>query len=104
MGGDGLKRLQHIGGDRGEREVGDRIAAGLVQEDHVLAVGDPFAAEPHPHPSSEGLGEQEALGQWVGNQEASDRRGTEGSLLPGQAHGFVLSSGEGLRRHRRVLG
>jgi len=33
--------LERTVGDGGEREVGDRIAAGFVQQHDVLAVGDP---------------------------------------------------------------
>ena len=54
------------------REVGDRVAAGLVQEHDVLAVGDPLAAEPYPHPPPRRLREQQALGQGIGNQEPAD--------------------------------
>ncbi len=44
--------LERAGREIGEGEVGHRIAAGLVEQHDVLAVGDPLPAEPHPQPTS----------------------------------------------------
>jgi hypothetical protein len=68
-------------------EVGDRIAPRLVQEHDVLAVGDPFCAEADPHAAAERLGEQQPFGQWIGDEEASNRMRRQWSLLPGESHG-----------------
>jgi hypothetical protein len=61
--------------------------AGLVQQEHVLAVGDPLAGEPHAHPAAERLGEQHSLREGLGGQEVAERYTTEQALLPGQSHG-----------------
>jgi hypothetical protein len=60
-----------------------------VQQDVVLAVGDPGAAEAHAHPAAQRLGEDHPFGERVGDQEPADRSGSERSLLPGQAHGDI---------------
>lgn len=70
--------------------VGDGVAARLVQEQHVLAVGDPGPVEPHAHTAAQPLGEQQALRQGFGGEEVSDRARREGPLLPGQSHGLFL--------------
>ena len=53
------------------REVRHRVAAGLVQEQHVLVVGDPLAGELHPHRAPQTLDVQQALGQRFGGEEPS---------------------------------
>lgn len=86
MPGGVLARLQGVGGYIAEREVGHRIAAGLVQQYDVLAVDDPGVTEPDAHATAQRLGEQHPVGQRIGDQEPADRRGRERSLLPGEAH------------------
>jgi hypothetical protein len=83
--------LEYAAGDGGEREIGDRVAARLMQQGDVLAVGDPLAAEPHAHPPAQRLGEQHPLGQRAGHQEPAGGSGGERSLLPGQSHDSHLT-------------
>lgn len=71
-------------------EVGDRVAARFVQQQDVLAVGDPLPVEPHAHTAAQALGEQQAPRQGFGGEEVSDRAGRERPLLPGQSHGSFL--------------
>lgn len=49
--GDAVCGNQDAGADVALREVGHWVAARLVQQDDVFAVGDPLVAEPHPHPA-----------------------------------------------------
>ena len=42
---------QDAGVDVALPEVGHWVAARLVQQHDVVAVGDPLVAEPHPHPA-----------------------------------------------------
>jgi hypothetical protein len=42
-----------------ERKVRDRIAPRLVEQQHILAVGDPFAAQFHAQPLAKRLDERE---------------------------------------------
>jgi hypothetical protein len=63
--------------DVGDREERHRIAARLVQQDHVLAVGDPFVGEPDAQSAPERLGEQHSWRERLGGQEAADRRAAQ---------------------------
>lgn len=85
---------QHLGVDVREWEVGDRVAAGLVQQDHVLAVGDPLTGELNAHPAAQAFGVQESFGEWFGGEEAADRAAAERALLPGQSHQKFLPNVE----------
>ena len=91
MPGGVLAGLEHAVGDAGEREVGHWVTAGFVQQHDVFAVGDPGAAEPDPHAPPQRLGEQQPVGERIGDEEPADRSGSERSLLPGQAHSCFLS-------------
>ena len=73
-------------------EVGDGIAARLVQEDDVIALGDPGAAEPHPHPPAQRLGVQQPRRERLGDEEGADRSRGQRSLLPRESHLSRLSS------------
>jgi hypothetical protein len=55
-----------------------------MQQHDVLAVGDPAAAKPHPHPPAQRLGEQQPVRKRIGDQEPADRCGGKRSLLPGK--------------------
>jgi hypothetical protein len=74
--------FQHAVGDVAERGVGDRIAAGFVQQHDVLAVGDPGIAESDAHPPAERFGVQQTLGQRSWSQEPACRPRRQRSLLP----------------------
>src|SRR4051812_42309560 len=54
--------------DVGEREIRDWVAAGFVEKDHVLAVGDPLASELDSHTSAQGLCEQQSSRKRVGGE------------------------------------
>ena len=75
MPGGVLAGLQHALGDVGEREVGHRVAPGLVQQHDVFTVGDPGTAEPDPHATAQRFGEQQPVGERIGDQEPADRAG-----------------------------
>ena len=72
------------------REVGDRVAARLVQQDDVFAVGDPPVSETHPHAAAQRLGEQQPRWQWLFGEEVPHRPGSQRALLPCQTHRHVL--------------
>jgi hypothetical protein len=54
-----------------------------VKQDDLVAVGDPGAAEAHPHASAQRFGIQQSLGQRITDEEVADRSRREGTLLPG---------------------
>ena len=83
---------QGVGADVASREVGHRIAARLVQEYDVFAVGDPLVPEPHPHPAPQRLGEQQSFRQRLRCEEMPDRPSGQWTLLPCQTHRCVLPS------------
>ena len=72
--------------DVGGREICDRVAAGFVEEDDILAVGDPLAGELHAHPSAQRLGEEQSLRERLGGEEAPHRGAAQRALLPGKSH------------------
>lgn len=78
-------------GDVIEREVRNRVAARLVQQQHTLTVGDPLLAESDPHPPAQRLGEQQVFGHRLCRQEASHRTHGQRTLLPCQSHCGVPS-------------
>ena len=80
---------EDAGSDVGEREERDRVAAGLVEQKHILAVGDPLAGQLDAQPPTKGLGEQQSLRERLGSEEAAHRRAAQRALLPGQSHGRV---------------
>jgi hypothetical protein len=43
-----------------------------VQQNHVLAIGDPGAAEAHAHAPPQGLGVEESFWQRIWNEKAAD--------------------------------
>ena len=51
-----LGALETIWRDIGLRKVGHRIAAGLEEQEYVLAIGDPGSAEAHAHAAAQRLG------------------------------------------------
>jgi hypothetical protein len=81
-----VHRLEHARLEVGPREVGHWVAARLVEQHDVLAVGDPAAAEVHAHAPAQRFGEQQAFGQWVGHQEAAGASRGQWPSLPGQSH------------------
>jgi hypothetical protein len=89
--GGAIVGLEHPAPDVGEREQGDRVTSGFVQEQNVLAVGDPFTGVLHAHPAPQGFRVQQSFGQWVGGQESAHGTAGQRSLLPGQSHRGVLS-------------
>src|SRR5262245_38377712 len=89
--GDSIFSNEGVGTDVASWEVGHRIAARFVQEHDVLAVGDPFFAEPDAHPAAQRLGEQQSFRQRLGCEEVPYRPGGEWTLLPCQTHRVVLS-------------
>jgi hypothetical protein len=77
-----LGGLEHAVGDVAEREVGHRVATGLVQQHDVFAIGDPRVREPDPHAPAQRLGVEQSFGKRVRDQEPADRSRCERSLLP----------------------
>src|SRR5262249_12233200 len=67
-----IAHFQHATGNAVLREVGDRVAAGLVQQNHVLAIGNPGPAEAHAHAPPQGLGVAQSIWQRIWNEEAAD--------------------------------
>src|SRR5262245_37400629 len=55
------------------REVGHRIAAGLEEQEDILAIGDPGPPETHAHPPTQRLNVQQALGYRIGHEKPADR-------------------------------
>src|SRR5229473_3969423 len=53
-------------------KVGDRVAARLMEQDHVIAIDDPGAAEAHPHAPAQRLGVEQSIRQWIWNEEPAD--------------------------------
>src|ERR1700704_2196197 len=84
--GDSLFCGEDAGLDVAARKVGDRIAARLVQQHHILTVGDVPVAEADPHPAAQRLREQNPLRHWLWCEEAACRSGGQWSLLPCQSH------------------
>ena len=64
--GDPIDGIEHAGLDITVREIGHRVAARFVKQQHVFAVGNPPAAELHPHASAQGLREQQCSGMGCG--------------------------------------
>ena len=56
----------------GLREVGDRIAARLEEQEDVLAIGDPDSSEAHAHAPTQTLHIQQSLGRRFGYYEPAD--------------------------------
>jgi hypothetical protein len=77
--------------DIAEREVGNRIAARLVQQDDVFAVGDPPVSKTHPHAATQRLSEQQSRRQRLLDEEVPHRPGGQRALLPCQTHRRILS-------------
>jgi hypothetical protein len=81
-----LAGLEDARGNVGPREVGDGIPPGLVEEDNVLAVGDPAVTEANPHSPPKRFREEQPLRKRIGNEKPSDRCRRQWSLLPSQSH------------------
>jgi hypothetical protein len=84
-----IASFQYTVGDVTEREVGHRVAARLVQQHHVLAVGDTVTALPDAHPPAQRFGKQQPLRQRLRDEKLADRSWCERSLLPRQPHGSL---------------
>ena len=69
--GDPIFGVEHAGLDVTVREVGDRVAARLVQQHDVFAVGDPLVGKLHPHPAPQRLGEQQPRRQRLRCEEVT---------------------------------
>jgi hypothetical protein len=54
------------------RNVGLRIAARFEEQEDVLAIGDPYSSEAHPHAAAQLLDVQQSLGQRFGHEEPAD--------------------------------
>jgi hypothetical protein len=67
-----LTRFQRVSGDAVLREVSDRIAARLVEQDDVLAIGDPPSTEAHPHAPPQRLGVEQSIRQRMCDEEPAD--------------------------------
>jgi hypothetical protein len=83
---------QDIGLDIAAWEISHRITPRLVQQDDVLAVGDPLVSEAHPHAAARRLREQQTRWQRLIGEEVSHRPGRQWALLPCQTHGHILSA------------
>src|SRR5262249_41051703 len=73
--------------DISQWKVRDRVAAGFVEEEHVLAVGDPFPGELDPEAPAQGLGEQKSFWERLRGEKAAQRHAAERPLLPRKTHG-----------------
>lgn len=89
-----LRRFE-FGAHRVPRKPRHGVAGRFVQEQDVLGVHDPLAAELHSHAAVQRLGVQQALGQRLGGQEAPRGPRRKRSLLPRQCHRRVPSSARG---------
>jgi hypothetical protein len=65
-------RFQHASHNAVQREVGNRVAARLVKQEDVLAVGDPGSAEAHSHAQPQRLGIEQPTRQRIWNEEPAD--------------------------------
>jgi len=43
-----------------------------MEQDHVIAIDDPGAAEAHPHAPAQRLGVEQSIRQWIWNEEPAD--------------------------------
>ena len=76
-----VARLQRAVGEVGEREVGDRVAAGLEQQHGVVALDDRAAAELGAQPAPQRLGVEHAL-RHPGHEELAVGVAAQRPLLP----------------------
>jgi hypothetical protein len=73
---------ENAGPDVADREERDGIVTGFVQQQHVVAVGDPLAGELHAHAAAQRFGEQQPFRKRRGGEELADRAGAQWALLP----------------------
>lgn len=71
--GDPLLGDENAGLDVRMRKVGHWVAARLMQQHDVFAVGNPLLGEPHAHPAPQRLGEQQPLRQRLRCEEVTHR-------------------------------
>jgi hypothetical protein len=67
-----LARFQRASGDAVLWEVSNRVAARLVEQDDVLAIGDPPSAEAHSHTPPQRLGVEYSIRQRMCDEEPAD--------------------------------
>jgi hypothetical protein len=89
--------------DVGDREERDRVAARLVEQEHVLAVGDPLVGQLDSEPSAKGLDEQQSFWERLRSEEAAHRRAAQWALLPGQSRRFPSDRADQPRSHATTL-
>ena len=77
-----VRRLQHPGVDVGEREVGNRVASRLEEENRAVTSRDRVAAEQDTHPAAERLDEEHPLGHRGSGYERSVGVAPQRPLLP----------------------
>jgi hypothetical protein len=112
--GDMAGLLQHPRFYVSEREVGDRVPAGLVKQHHIVAHRDRPPSELDPQPAAQRLGVEQPLRKWFSNKEATVRRPRQRTLLPRKTHlthpvsrnnpscRFVSAAARFLRQERSV--
>jgi hypothetical protein len=86
--GDSLFCDQHAGSHITERKVGHRVTARLMNQHHVLAVGDVLLGELHAHPAAQWLRVEDPLRHRLRCEEVPDGSGSQRALLPCQSHRF----------------
>jgi hypothetical protein len=74
--------------DVGDREERDRVTARLVEQEHVLAVGDPLVDQLDSEPSAKGLDEQQSFWERLRSEEAAHRRGAQWPCCQDSPIGF----------------
>jgi hypothetical protein len=84
--GDAVFFGQHSRLDIALGKVRDRIAAGFMQQHHVLAVDDVLTPEFDAHPAAQGLRVQQPLRHRLRCEEVPNRCGGQWPLLPCQSH------------------
>src|SRR5260221_4904204 len=93
---------EYAGPNVAQREVRDRVAAGLVEQEHAFAVGDPLLGELDSEPSTKGLGEKQPFRERLGREESAHPDAGPRGLLQGQTHARVPSLLGGARRTNAV--
>jgi hypothetical protein len=73
-------------GNVAQGKVGNGIAARLVEDYDVLAVGDPRVVEFDPHAPPQSLREEQPLWKRSGGKETADRMAGQRTLLPPKTH------------------
>jgi hypothetical protein len=67
-----LTRFERASGDAVLREISNRVAARLVEQDDVLAIGDPRSTEAHSHAPPQRLGIEQSIRQRMCDEEPAD--------------------------------